>query len=93
MSDQPLVVHSWREARTRDIVIQVQPPGQNEPFVVALTSELERLAEYARRVRLLLTKRYAVDADTALQWLADARADDGRVVELLARLSDVNHGS
>ena len=52
----------------------------------ALVAELELVVEYARRVRTLLTARHHVTADTAMAWLADAVADDRRIVDLLARL-------
>jgi len=87
VSDEP-VISSWRGARARDIAIAVEP-REGETFTIALTSELERLAEYARRVRLLLTARHRVDANTAVQWIADAAEDDRRIVDLLARLDAV----
>jgi hypothetical protein len=79
-------VESWRNARSRDVVVLVRPPGDGEPFAIAFTAELELLLEYARRVRLLLTARHQVDADAAVQWVADAGADDRRVLDVLARL-------
>jgi hypothetical protein len=86
VSDHLVPSRSWRSPHSRDVVVEVRPLAGGERFVFGLTQELERLAEYVRRVRLLLTARYRVDADTAVAWLADARADDQRVVDLLARL-------
>lgn len=92
MSDD-LSIRSWRAARARDIAVEVHPSHDGEPFMMALTSELERLAEYARRVRQLLTARHQVDADTALQWIADAGEDDRRIVDILARLDALGERS
>jgi hypothetical protein len=74
-----------RGVRPRDVVVTIRP-GDGEPFEVAFTAELELLAAYARRVRVLLTARHLVTADTAVQWIADAVADDRRLLDVLARL-------
>jgi hypothetical protein len=86
--DEPRI-ESWRRTQARDIALVGRRGRDGEAFGLLLTAELERVVEYGRRVRVLLTARYEVDADTAMRWLAEAKDDERRIVDLLARLDEL----